>query len=100
MCILLIWIGWSEKPGRKRNSGRNLQEILLLGLLAFVGWYRSRRESLKASCGYVDTEKVREILKEKGQVSAIKFICDTTDITILGAKNIVMKLKDIEKNKA
>ena len=53
----------------------------------------------KASCGYVDTEKVREILKEKGQVSAIKFICDTTDITILGAKNIVMKLKDIEKNK-
>lgn len=54
----------------------------------------------KASCGYVNTEEVRKILHEKGQVSAIKYICDTTDITIAGAKNLVMKLKALEETRA
>lgn len=47
----------------------------------------------KASQGYVDADMVRKIIEEKGQVSAIQFICNTTDITLMGAKNLVMKVK-------
>lgn len=45
-------------------------------------------------------KKCGKFYMKKGRYQQSSIICDTTDITIAGAKNLVMKLKTLEEIKA
>lgn len=55
-----------------------------------------RDNTRKSSYANYDLNEATKILKENGQVSAMIYLTKNSDITIEGAKNIIMKIKKLE----